>query len=90
MKLLPGPFSYVAVELNIGRVELGFAGLQISVQALNEAGNFVAIKMAAVIVQVVEIGYLIVLRFVVAALDAPYVGPVRRGRMVGAEKVERT
>src|ERR1039457_3347983 len=45
--------------------------------------------MAAVVVQVIEVGRLIVLQFVVAALDSPDVGPMRRGGMIRAEKVKR-
>src|ERR1035441_5091660 len=43
----------------------------------------------AVVVQVVEVGRLVVLQFVVPAFDSPDVRPVRRGRMIRTEKIER-
>src|SRR5713101_3799480 len=43
--------------------------------------------MTIVVVEIVEVGLLFILRFVVASLDAPNIGPVRRRRVIRAEQV---
>src|SRR6266852_197563 len=46
--------------------------------------------MTIVVVEIVEVGLLFILRFVITSLDAPDVRPVRRRGMIGAEQVIRT
>src|ERR1700687_1021790 len=88
--LLPCPLYNVAVKADVRRIELLLALLQKSVQALDQPRNFLPIQVAAVIVKVVEVRGLVILQLIVPALDSPDVGPVRRGRMIRTEKVERT
>src|SRR5271165_4300906 len=88
VELLPRPFSNVAVEVDVGRVQLLLARLQKCVQPLHQPGHFLTIKVAAVIIQVVEVSSRVILQFVVPALDSPDVGPMRRRRMVRAKKIE--
>src|ERR1035438_3870482 len=88
--LLACPFSNAAIKVNVGRVELLLAWLQGHVQSLDQSSNFLTIEVAAVVVQVVQVGRVVVLQFVVPAFDSPDVRPVRRGRMLRTEKIERT
>src|SRR5579862_4895925 len=90
VKLLSRAFTYGTIEFDIGRIELGLARLQISIKALDQSSHLVAIEVAVVVVQVVEIWSLVVLGFVVPALHAPNVSPVRRRGMIGAEEIVRT
>ena len=59
-------------------------------EALDQRSTLVAIQVAVVVVQVVEVRRLLILRLVVSSLDAPDVRPVRRRRMVRAEQIVRT
>src|SRR5208283_5636714 len=86
--LLPCPSSNVAVEVDVGGVELLFPRLQERVQLFHQSRDLLTIEMAAVVVQIVEVGGFVVLQFVIPAFDSPDVGPVRRGRMICTEKVE--
>jgi hypothetical protein len=79
VEFLPGKLADGAVELDVGRVELFLALFSKTIQPLDESGYFVPIQMPVVVVQFVELGGLLILRLVVAALDSPNVGPVGRG-----------
>ena len=87
MKLLIRPLADHAIELNIRCVKLRLSGFQYSVEAVDQASHLVAIQIAVVVVKIVQIGLLVVLRFVVATLDSPNVSPVRRRGMVGAKQI---
>ena len=76
VELLPCPASNHAIELNVRRVQALFASLQDTVEALNQSRDFIAIKLAVVIVQIVQIGLAFILGLVVAAFDSPNVSPV--------------
>src|SRR5579872_6905309 len=77
MIFLIGPAANHAIELDVWSVKFWLTRLQNRVEARNQSGNLVAIKVAVVIVQIVEVGLLVVFRFVIAALDSPNVGPMR-------------
>src|SRR5579859_3520586 len=85
MKLLACPFSDGAVELDVRRIQLWFAWFERVVEALNQPGDFIAIKIAVVIVEIVEVGFLFILRLIVAALHPPNISPVGGRRVIGAE-----
>src|SRR5258705_2147631 len=82
VELLPCPSPDVPVELHVGSIELLLARFQKCVQAINESGHFFVVEMAIVVVEIVEVGGLLVLRFVVTSLDAPDVSPMRGRGMV--------
>src|SRR3989442_1804205 len=90
VKFLSCPSAYRAIELDIWRIELWLSRFQHAVEAVNQPRNFVAVKMAVVIVEIIQIRLPIVLGLVVASLNAPHVGPVRRRRMISAEQVVGT
>src|SRR6266550_8180205 len=90
MKFLSCPPAYRAIELDIWRIELWLSRFQHAVEAVNQPRNFVAVKMAVVIVEIIQIRLPIVLGLVVASLNAPHVGPVGRRRMISAEQVVGT
>ena len=77
VEFLASPTANGAIELNVRRVKLGLAGLERTIETLDQSGYFVTVKIAIVVVQVVEVGRLLVLGFVVAAFHAPNVGPMR-------------
>src|SRR5579862_6522924 len=85
MKFLPCPLSDGTIELDIGSIELGLARLQISIEALDQSGHLVVIKVTVVVIEIIEVWSLLVLGLIVTALHAPNVSPVRRRRMIGAE-----
>src|SRR5271163_2988748 len=66
MIFLSSPASDVAIEVQVRSVELLFTRLQEGIQALDQSRDFFTIEMAVVVVQVVEIGGLIVFEFVIA------------------------
>src|SRR5208337_4103043 len=72
------PAPDAAVELEVGRVVLFLPRPQEGVQALNQSRDFLPVEVTVVVVEVVKVGALLVLRFVVASLDSPHIGPVRR------------
>src|SRR5580658_5634162 len=90
VKLLPRIFSNEAVELDIRRVKLGLSRFERIVKALDQSRDFIAIKISVVIVEIVKVGRLVILGFVITSLHAPYISPVRGRRMIGAEKIVRT
>ena len=55
VKFLPGPLPNGAIELDVWRVQLRLARLERTVEALDQSSHFVAIKIAVVVVQVIQI-----------------------------------
>ena len=55
VEFLASPFSDGAIELDVGRVEFRLARLQRAVEAFDQSSHFVAIEIAVVVVQVVEV-----------------------------------
>src|ERR1700731_5429949 len=90
MERLSLPAANLTIEFNIGRVKFWLTGLQGDVETLDKARDFIAIKIAVVVVQIIEIRGMIVLGLIVASLNAPHIGPMRGGRMIGAEKIVGT
>ena len=89
MELLPCVFADGPVELDIRGIQFGLARLQYGVEPLNQAGHFLLIKDAVVIVQIIQVGVNLVLRLVIAALDSPDVRPMGRRRVVCAKQIVR-
>ena len=77
MEELSFPAANHAVELDVGAVQLFASGLLAGTDALHQLHALIAIEMAVVVIQIVELGLGGVLEFVVAPFDAPYVGPMR-------------
>src|SRR3984957_15816695 len=87
VEFLPSPTPNRAIELDVGCVEFGLARLQRTVETFDQAGHFIAVEIAVVVVKVVKVRSFLVFGFVVAALHAPDIGPVRGRGMIGAEQV---
>src|SRR5436190_15322305 len=87
VKFLSCPPAYRAIELDIWRIELWLSRFQHAVEAVNQPGNFVAVKMAVVIIEIIQIRLPIVLGLVVASLNAPYVGPLGEGKILVPKKM---
>src|SRR5437762_13728166 len=85
VKFLSCPSAYRAIELETCRIERWLSRFENAVEAVNQPGNFVAVKMAVVIIEIIQVRLPIVLGLVLASLNAPYVGPVSRRRMISAE-----
>src|SRR5262249_29617885 len=81
------PFADVAIELDIRTVELGIPWLSAAADSLYQLRALISVQIAIVVIEIVEIGLNLVLRLVVATLDSPNIGPVCRGRMIGAKEV---
>src|SRR2546422_11729515 len=60
------------------------------VQPLHQLGDLLAVQVAAELVELRLAGLGLVLPLVVAAFQAPHIGPVRRRRVVRAEQIERS
>src|ERR1700730_1128184 len=90
MELLGSPAADGAIEPDVGSIELWLAGFQDIVQALDQTSDLVAIQLPVVVVQVVELGGLVVDGFVITTFDPPNVGPVGGRGMIGSEEVVGT
>src|SRR2546426_6332493 len=80
--------SDLAVELELGDLEPALALRDEHVEALDQLDDLLAIQLARVLVQLRLVRLLHVLPLVVAPLQSPHVGPVRRGGIVVPEQVE--
>src|SRR5580693_6742701 len=90
VKLLSRPATDLAIEFDVRRVQFRLPGLQSDIESLNQSRDLVAIEVAVVIVQIVQVRGVLVLGLVISSLDTPHVGPVRRRRVVGAKQIVRT
>src|SRR5258708_28376718 len=87
MKELALPTANIAVELDLRTIELGAAGFLGRADALHQSRAFIAIKMAVVVVEIVQLRRSLILQFVIPSLYSPPVTPMPRPRMVGAEQI---
>ena len=55
MEFLAGPFADRAIEFDVRRVQLGLAGLSEALKRSISPAHFIAIEIAVVVVQIVEI-----------------------------------
>src|SRR2546428_606347 len=55
VKFLSCPPAYRAIELDIWRIELWLSRFQHAVEAVNQPGYFVAVKMAVVIIEIIQL-----------------------------------
>src|SRR2546422_1779288 len=86
---LVGVHPDLTVERELGDLEPALALRDEHVEALDELDDLLAIQLARVFVQLRLVRLLRVLALVVAPLQSPHVGPVRRGGIVVPEQVER-
>src|SRR6185437_8611103 len=80
-------FADMAVELQVGHVELRLARGNMLIDLVYQPLAFEMVEMAIVLVHVAEIGGFLRLRFVIAAFQAPDVEPMCRAGLVHAEKI---
>src|SRR4029077_17782793 len=87
MKLLRGETANGAIEFEVGDIKRPLTGFEKAVKAVDEASYLLPVEVPVVVVEIVELSRILILRLVVPSLDAPHIGPARRGRVVGAEQV---
>src|SRR4029453_11918139 len=78
-----------AVELEFRHVQMPVPIRDRRVEPSHEPDDLLSVQLAAGLVQVSDGGRIAGLPFVEAALETPYIGPVRARRVVGAKEVER-
>src|SRR5215471_8711859 len=84
---LVGKLADVTVELQVWHVEVRLARSDVLVDLPDQLLALLVEERAAVLVHMLEVRFLLGLRLVVAALEAPDIEPVRRARAVHAEQV---
>ena len=90
VEFLVGPAPDEAIELDVWRIELCLARLQVAVNSLYQSCYFVAIEKAIVVIKIVQVSGVVVFRLVVASFDTPNISPVRGRRMIGTEQIVGT
>src|SRR5450631_1301195 len=90
VELLPRPLPDGTIEFDVRRIQFWFTGCERTVETLDQPRHFVTIEVAVVIVQIIEVGDLVILGFVVASLNTPHIRPMRRRGMVRTEQVVGT
>ena len=84
---MPGKLSDAPIEFQVRDVEFRLSGGHVFVDLLHELAAFLVVQLAAVLVDVSQVGGLEVARLVVTPLEPPDVEPVSRTRTVHAEQV---